>query len=56
MRLWWCMECQATVGLSKHGTCEVCGSEAVDLLSTDGELSGSVSAVQTESDAAPSCS
>lgn len=56
MKLWWCMECQKTVGLGKHGACEVCGSEAVDLLPTDGDLTSSVSETGTESDAAPSCS
>jgi len=50
MKLWWCMECQAKVGLGKHGRCEVCESEAVDLLPEDGELNHPVSAVHKDSD------
>jgi Zn finger protein HypA/HybF involved in hydrogenase expression len=45
MRHWWCMGCQAEVKLDKHGRCETCESEAVDLLYTD-EVSGAVSAAQ----------
>ena len=44
MRYWWCMECQAKVGLNKQGRCESCDSEGVDLLMTESELSRSVSA------------
>ncbi len=32
MERWWCMDCKAPVGLDKHGRCDVCESEAVDLL------------------------
>jgi hypothetical protein len=53
MKLWWCMECQAEVGLNKQGRCEVCDSEGVDLLMTEEELNGSVSAASTDSDTAP---
>ena len=53
MKHWWCMECQATVGLNKHGRCEVCESEAVDLLEDAGEPSRSVSASDTGSDLPP---
>jgi hypothetical protein len=50
MKLWWCMECQAKVGLNKQGRCEICDSEGVDLLFTAEELNSSVSPVQTDSD------
>ena len=50
MKLWWCMECQAKVGLGKHGRCEVCESEAVDLLPEDGELNHPVSAAHEDSE------
>ena len=53
MKHWWCMECQANVGLGKHGRCEICESEAVDLLSTDGELNRPVSMTPMDSDPAP---
>jgi hypothetical protein len=39
MKHWWCMECDAEVGLGKHGQCGTCGSEAVDLLLAEGESS-----------------
>jgi hypothetical protein len=53
MKLWWCMECQAKVGLNKQGRCEVCDSEGVDLVFTEDELNLSVSAEPTDSGAAP---
>jgi ABC-type ATPase with predicted acetyltransferase domain len=53
MKLWWCMECQTKVGLNKQGRCEICDSEGVDLLTIEGELSGSVSTASTDSDPAP---
>ena len=37
MKHWWCMGCQAEVKLSKHGRCEVCDSEAVDLLPSEAD-------------------
>jgi hypothetical protein len=49
MKLWWCMECQAKVGLSKQGRCEICDSEGVDLLFTESELNGSVSTAPADS-------
>jgi hypothetical protein len=49
MKHWWCMECQQKVGLGKHGRCEFCESEAVDLLPKDGELTSPVSTHQTDS-------
>jgi len=48
MKRWWCMECQVEVGLGKHGQCETCGSEAVDLLPTEDDLSRSVSTKNEE--------
>ena len=53
MKRWWCMECQAKVGLNKQGRCEICDSEGVDLLFPEGELNSSVSTAQTDSDSAP---
>ena len=50
MKLWWCVECQAKVGLGKHGRCETCGSEAVDLLPEENELTGSASMQSSDSD------
>jgi hypothetical protein len=55
MKHWWCMECKAKVGLDKHGRCEICESEAVDLLFTDGELNPPVSMTPTDSDPVPAC-
>jgi hypothetical protein len=55
MKHWWCMECQAEVGLDKHGRCGICESEAVDLLFTEGELNDSVSTAPTDSQPAPAC-
>jgi hypothetical protein len=56
MKLWWCVECQAKVGLGKHGRCESCESEAVDLLSDNSELNRSTSAVVNASDSVSACS
>jgi hypothetical protein len=53
MKRWWCMGCQAEVGLSKHGRCEVCDSEAVDSLPSGNELNGSVSMASTNADSVP---
>jgi hypothetical protein len=53
MKLWWCMECQAKVGLNKHGRCEICDSEGVDLVITEGEVNRSVSTTPADSDPAP---
>lgn len=44
MKLWWCVECEQLVGLSEHGRCEICESEAVDLIATESDLSHPVSA------------
>jgi hypothetical protein len=32
MERWWCMDCKTPVTLDKHGRCDVCESEAVDLI------------------------
>jgi hypothetical protein len=53
MKLWWCMECQTEVELNRQGRCEICDSEGVDLLFTEGESNRSVSTAQTDSDSAP---
>jgi hypothetical protein len=55
MKHWWCMECQAEVGLGKHGQCELCGSEAVDSLPADEELTRSVSVENEQTEPAPAC-
>ena len=55
MKHWWCMECQAKVGLGRHGRGEVCESEAVDLLPTDDKLNGPVSETSMDSDKTPAC-
>jgi hypothetical protein len=55
MKHWWCMECQAKVVLDKHGRCEICESEAVDLLFSEGELNRPVSIIPTDSDPSPAC-
>ncbi len=55
MKLWWCVECQKKVGLGKHGQCEVCESEAVDLASGEGELNHSASVGHKHSDPARAC-
>jgi hypothetical protein len=44
MKYWWCMECQAKVGLNRQGRCESCDSEGVDLILNEAQLSPSVSA------------
>jgi rRNA maturation endonuclease Nob1 len=56
MKLWWCVECQAKVALGKHGRCETCGSEAVDLLEETSELNRSAPATPAVSDSASACS
>jgi rRNA maturation endonuclease Nob1 len=56
MKHWWCMGCETEVRLGKHGQCEVCGSEAVDLVSIDEEVSSSVSAHKSDSGPAVACS
>ena len=55
MKLWWCVECQTKVGLGRHGQCEVCESQAVDLAPTDGELSHSGSIGHKRSNAVRAC-
>jgi hypothetical protein len=32
MERWWCLDCRAVAELNRHGRCECCGSEAVDVL------------------------
>ena len=53
MKRWWCMNCDREVRLGKHGQCEDCGSEAVDMLPAEAELSHSFSAVDGVSETAP---
>lgn len=52
MKRWYCMQCEAEVKLGKHGQCEVCGSEAVDLIAPSEALNGAVS-VSSEKEARP---
>lgn len=39
MKRWYCMQCEGEVKLGRHGQCEVCGSEAVDMISPGQNLS-----------------
>jgi hypothetical protein len=55
MKHWWCAECQVEVGLGKHGRCDICDSEAVDLLPIDARLTCSVSAIAEHSEPASAC-
>jgi rRNA maturation endonuclease Nob1 len=50
MNRWWCMNCDQEVKLGKHGQCEVCGSEAVDMLPTDSDLDRSYATAEEESE------
>ena len=54
MKRWWCMECQVEVELNKHGRCEICESEGVDLL-IEGELSPALSATATDTASVSAC-
>jgi hypothetical protein len=56
MSHWWCMECEAEVGLGKHGRCAICESQAVDLLLNEDELTRPDSATPLDSDPVPACS
>ena len=29
---WWCIDCRSSVELDRHGRCDTCGSDAVDLM------------------------
>ena len=53
MKRWWCMNCDREVRLGKHGQCEDCGSEAVDTLPADAELSHSFSAADGDTETVP---
>ena len=55
MKHWWCMECDAEVGLGKHGRCAICESEAVDLICTEDKLTRPDSATRQPSDPVPAC-
>jgi len=55
MKHWWCMGCQAEVKLSKHGRCEVCDSEAVDLLPSEADSNSPLSMTSEETETAPAC-
>jgi len=52
MKHWWCMGCETEVMLGKHGQCETCGSEAVDLVGSDEKVSRSSATRKTDSGAA----
>ena len=53
MRVWWCMECEGLVKLDRHGRCETCESEAVDLTHPLGELTCDVSTLQVDTSIVP---
>lgn len=55
MKHWYCAECETEVALGKHGQCEYCGSEAVDLLLPEGQISSSDSDTENASGSAPAC-
>jgi hypothetical protein len=55
MKLWWCVECQARVGLGKHGRCEICESEAVDLLPDEDDVNRSDSMAAMDMDEVTVC-
>ena len=38
MKRWVCMDCENEVELDRHGRCEHCDSEAVDLVESTGDL------------------
>jgi rRNA maturation endonuclease Nob1 len=50
MKRWFCMGCQKVVKLDKHGRCEICESEAVDLLFTEEQVNSPVSVVNNDSE------
>jgi len=55
MKLWYCVECQSKVGLGRHGQCENCESEAVNLISSEVELNHAVSKGHKHSDVLQAC-
>jgi hypothetical protein len=55
MKHWWCMECDAEVGLGKHGRCAICESEAVDLICTEDKLTRPDSAAPQPLDSVSAC-
>jgi hypothetical protein len=48
MKRWYCMDCRSAVELNKHGRCEGCESEAVDLIGSTDDVNRSVSGVQAD--------
>ena len=48
MKRWVCMDCRKVIELDKHGRCEHCESEAVDLVEDKSDLTCSVSMDQEE--------
>ena len=52
MKHWWCMGCETEVMLGKHGQCETCGSEAVDLVGSEDKVSRSSATRKTDPGAA----
>lgn len=48
MNRWWCMDCRSIVKLDKHGRCEGCESEAVIFVTSENEVTLSVSGAQPE--------
>ncbi|HEV2340920.1 MAG TPA: hypothetical protein VGS15_03875 [Candidatus Acidoferrales bacterium] len=31
-RKWWCADCRVPINLDRHGRCDSCGSDAVDMM------------------------
>ena len=46
MERWWCLDCRTSVELTRHGCCQICGSEAVDTMERAG-LDKSISSIHT---------
>lgn len=55
MKHWYCAECETEVALGKHGQCECCGSEAVDLLPAEATVNASDSKGEEIPGTAPAC-
>ena len=55
MKHWWCAECDAEVGLDRHGRCGICGSEAVDQIFAEDQANRPGTATATDSSKTPVC-
>lgn len=55
IKRWWCMDCRSAVNLDKHGRCESCASEAVDLFNPDTTQGSPVAMAETVVTSSLSC-